>query len=104
MSLISLAMPQPAVSCVYKWLDDQGYSHWLGIQFRPHVLFPDICLAAAAFDHARGGMYNLLEEADWGGGHPVSKRCWRPALHGRGVEKGHGKQADRLWGRGDFNL
>ena len=62
MSLISLAMLQPAVSCVYKWLDDQGYSQWLGIQFRPHVLFPDICLAAAAFEHTRGGMYNLLEE------------------------------------------
>ena len=35
--------------CRYDWLDDQGYSEWLGIRFRPHVLFPDICLAAAAF-------------------------------------------------------
>lgn len=35
--------------CRYDWLDDQGYSERLGIRFRPHVLFPDICLAAAAF-------------------------------------------------------
>lgn len=66
MSLIGLAMLQPAVNSVYDWLDDQGYSERLGIRFRPHVLFPDICLAAAAFEHTRRGMYNLLEETNWG--------------------------------------
>jgi len=62
--LAGVAMCAPAVSHAYRFLEDLGIqTKW---QLHKLPLLPDFCLALAAAEHTRRGMYNLLEEAKWG--------------------------------------